>query len=119
MNKKIVGLLEKITIIGKHTKKEVVARIDTGATKGSIDKDIAAELSLGPVVKTKLIKSAHGHSFRPLINVNIIIAGKKMRAHFTLADRTHMRYKMLIGQNVLKKGFLIDPGKNILTGEKQ
>ena len=112
-NKKIIGLIEKVTVLGKNNKKkELLARIDTGATKSSIDKSIAAELELGPIIKTKLIKSAHGHSFRPLVNVNIVLANKKMKAHFTLADRSHMKYKALIGQNILKKGFLIDPLKN-------
>ena len=32
-----------------------------------------------------------------------------MEAECTVADRSHMKYKMLIGQNVLKKGFIIDP----------
>jgi hypothetical protein len=111
-DKTIIGLIEKIEVIGKKRKKiELLARIDTGATKSSIDKKIAMELELGPVIKTKLIKSAHGHSFRPVINVNIVMEGKKMRGEFSLADRKHMKYKVLLGQNILRNGFLIDPMK--------
>jgi hypothetical protein len=28
-----------------------------------------------------------------------------------VADRSHLKYKILIGQNILKKGFIIDPQK--------
>ena len=38
--------------------------------------------------------------------------GLVIEAEFTLADRAHMNYPLLIGQNILKKGnFLIDPNK--------
>jgi hypothetical protein len=108
----VLGLTETITVLGKANHKvKLIGRIDTGATKSSLDGSIAKELSLGPVVKTKLFRSAHGHSFRPMINVNIIVAGKKLRSQFSIADRNHMKYRILIGQNILKKGFLIDPLK--------
>ena len=35
-----------------------------------------------------------------------------IHAKFTIANRTQLSYPMLIGRNVLKKGFLIDPNKN-------
>ena len=80
----IIGLTEKVTITGKNKKKTLTARIDTGATKSSIDARLAASLQLGPVIKTKLVKSAHGNSLRPVIEVEIklakkIITGKKAR----------------------------------------
>jgi len=109
--KTIVGLSHKITIIGKKKSKLIVARIDTGATKGSIDSKLASSLKLGPVIKTKLVKSAHGNEIRPVISAEIKIKDKKIKADFTLADRSHLKYSVLIGQNVLKKGFIIDPSK--------
>lgn len=109
---KIIGLTEKVTLFGKDGKKKrLVARIDTGATKSSMDARLAASLQLGPVIKTKLVKSAQGKSLRPVIEATIQVAGKKIKQEFTLADRLHMKYHMLIGQNILKKGFLIDPRK--------
>jgi len=110
--KTIVGLTEKVTIIGPKGKgKRVVARIDTGATKSSVDAKLAAELALGPIIKTKLIKSASGNKMRPVLKAEIKIAKKKLKEEFTVADRSHLRYKVLVGQNILKKGFLIDPTK--------
>ena len=89
--------------------KEVEAKIDTGASKSSIDLKLASKLKLGPVIKSKMIKSAHGNKMRPVIEAEIILAGKGMKSEFTLADRTHMKYDALIGINTLKHGFLVDP----------
>jgi hypothetical protein len=109
----VIGLADKVTIFGKKKRKRLMAKIDTGATKSSMDVKLAAELKLGPVIKSKLVKSAHGSKIRPVINAQVKVADKKVKAEFTLADRTHMKYRCLIGQNVLKEGFLIDPLKPI------
>jgi len=107
----VIGLAEKVNIQYSGGKKNVVAKIDTGATKSSIDTNLAAELRLGPVIKSKLVKSAHGSKLRPIIEATIELAGKRIKSEFTLADRAHMKYRILIGQNILKDGFLIDPTK--------
>lgn len=109
----IVGLTEKVIVKSNDHKKELIARIDTGATKSSIDLTLASELRLGPVVDSRLIKSAHGVKLRPVVKVDVVIGGRTLRAKFTLADRLHMTYLVLIGQNILKKGFLIDPVKYV------
>ena len=107
----VIRLAEKVNVCCNGTRKNVISKIDTGATKSSIDTNLAAELKLGPVIKSKLVKSAHGSKLRPIIEATIELAGKKIKSEFTLADRTHMKYKILIGQNILKYGFLIDPQK--------
>ena len=109
--KVVIGLAEKVTVQYDKGSKNVIAKIDTGATKSSIDTSLAAELRLGPVIKSKLIKSAHGSKLRPIIEATIELAGKKIKSEFTLADRAHMKFRILIGQNILKDGFLIDPNK--------
>ncbi|MBI5389625.1 ATP-dependent zinc protease [Candidatus Woesearchaeota archaeon] len=107
----IVGLVERVTLQTPTITKEVIARIDTGATKSSIDTTLATELHLGPILQTRIIKSASGKSTRPILEATLTIAGKKLTAEFTVADRSHMKYTVLIGQNILSKGFLIDPDK--------
>ena len=107
----VIGLAEKVSVKYEKGGKSVVAKIDTGATKSSIDTNLAAELKLGPVIKSKLVKSAHGSKLRPIIEAEIELAGKKIKSEFTLADRAHMKYRILVGQNILKDGFLIDPTK--------
>jgi hypothetical protein len=111
VNKITVGLTARVVLFGKKGKKEVIARIDTGATKSSIDKELAEELDLGPSLGHARVKSAHGTRYRPLLTADIMLAGELMHAEFNIAEREHMKYKILIGQNILKKGFLIDPSK--------
>jgi len=102
----IVGLTETVSLISKNGEiKQVMAKIDTGATRSSIDIKLATKLQLGPVIKSKIVKSASGNKLRPVIEGGVVLAGKKIESEFTLADRTHMKYAVLIGVNVLKKNF--------------
>ena len=108
----IVGLTENVSFKSNNeADKEVEAKIDTGATRSSIDIKLASQLNLGPVIKSKIVKSAHGNKLRPVIEAEITLAEKKIKSEFTLADRTHMKYAVLIGVNVLKHGFLVDPSE--------
>jgi hypothetical protein len=116
MDRIILGLTEPITIRNGEKEINLVARIDTGATSSSIHSELAKKLNLGPVVRTKLVKSASGVETRPIMKANLILKDLNLEEEFTLADRSHMTYQVLIGQNILKKGnFLIDP----LKGGKQ
>jgi hypothetical protein len=111
-NRAVIGFVESVQIVGNNNlKKQLNARIDTGAEKSSLDARLAAELHLGPIIKRKLINSAHGKMVRPVMEATISISGKKIKSEFTIADRSHMKYKVLVGQNILKEGFLIDPLK--------
>lgn len=112
--KTVVGLVEPVTIASASGKKvEVLARIDSGATMSSIDVKLAAELSLGPILKTKIIKSASGKNLRPVVAAELVLADQEFKTDFSIADRADMKYQVLIGQNILKRGFLIDPAKEI------
>ena len=111
MNKTIIGLTEHVTVAGLTGQKQVVARIDTGASRSSIDAGLAKELESGPAFKQSLVRSVHGSSTRHVVRMKLVVAGREFTASFGLADRAHMKYKVLIGRNVLRKGFLIDTGK--------
>lgn len=111
-DKIIVGLTEPAEVIGNNGEKiQVTVRIDSGATFSSIDADLAKKLEYGPVIKHKIVKSASGVKRRPVVKAQIKIEGKIFDTEMTTADRSHMTYPVLIGQNILKKGFLIDPNK--------
>ena len=112
--KTVVGLVEPVKVTGPTGKsKEILARVDSGATKSSIDVRLAAALSLGPILKAKLVKSASGKSLRAVVEAKIALADDEFKSDFTIADRADMKYRVLIGQNILKKGFLIDPAKEV------
>jgi len=111
--KTVIGLTEPIIIFTKSGEKRTInAKIDTGASKSSVDLSLARELKLGPIIRSKLIKSAQGNQIRPVIEADIELAGKRRIEEFTIADRWHMKYRVLVGQNILKHGYLIDPSKH-------
>ncbi|MDP3990637.1 MAG: RimK/LysX family protein [archaeon] len=108
----ILGLIESVTILSDNSKQKLLARIDTGATSSSIDKELAEKLSLGPGHRLTTIRSATGTEKREIVKIKVLLNGKVIEGEFSIADRAHMTYSVLIGQNVLKKGqFLIDPLK--------
>lgn len=108
----ILGLIEQVTILVDSFNHKLLARIDTGATSSSIDKELVEELGLGPGHRLTTVRSAAGTEKREIIKIKILLNGKIIEEEFSIADRTHMTYSVLIGQNILKKGeFLIDPLK--------
>ncbi len=114
MERVILGLTEQVIVIGNNSEEEkVTARIDTGATASSIDSSLAKKLELKQIERFKIVKSASGIKRRPIVKVKIKMNGSMIEDEFTLADRSHMTYPILIGQNILKKGnFLVDPNKS-------
>ncbi len=112
MDKIVLSASEKVEIESDvGIKKKLQARIDTGARMCSIDISEAAELELGPVIRKKEVNSASGKTVRPVVKGWVNIKGKKIHTDFTLIDRSHMSHPVLIGRNVLKKGFLVDVSK--------
>ncbi|MDD5254342.1 MAG: RimK/LysX family protein [Candidatus Nanoarchaeia archaeon] len=110
MEKAIIGLIEDIKIISNNKGELFKAKIDTGADTSSLDLSIATRLNL-KLVGMASIKSAAGKSKRGKVTARIILAEKEMDAEFTIADRSDMNFPVLIGKNILTKGFLIDPTK--------
>ncbi len=107
MDINVIGLVEKI----KVNNKVIEARIDTGAKYSSISKELVNELPLQPLNKTIIIRSSNGKEKRKMVKGTIILSNKQVDAQFTVTDRSKMRYKILIGQDVLTQGFIIDPRK--------
>lgn len=107
--KTVLGATESVKI--RSINKSIRARIDTGAATCSIHHDIVEKYKLGPVVGKKKIRNAHGQAFRPVIKLPIKIAGRLLDVKFTVADRSEMKFNMLIGRNVLKKKFVVDVAK--------
>jgi hypothetical protein len=113
--KTVVGFREHVTLLGAKKSRKVLARVDTGATRTSIDTKLAKSLGLGPVVRYKRVKSAHGTSMRGLVVARIRIQDRTFKVYCALADRKHMKYAVLIGRNILKRGFVIDSAKKTVN----
>lgn len=88
--------------------KEVMAKLDTGAYRSSIDKRLARELGLTINEEKVFVKSASGKAYRPTTKLTFNLAGKKIVSTVSVADRSHLVFPMIIGRIDLQ-GFLIKP----------
>jgi hypothetical protein len=107
-SKRVVGAVEEVVLRSPNGERKVLARIDTGAKLSSLDAKIAEELGLTDATRTQKIRSSHGRSERPVVNVKVVVGGVEHLSEFTVIDRSHMKYQVLIGRNVLENGFLVD-----------
>lgn len=108
------------------------ARIDTGAYRTAVHVDRIEPLGGDPewirfetrdrhgqlhtvearVVRYVTVTSSFGHKQqRPLIRTRLCLAGQEFETVVTLADRSAMRFPMLIGRLALEGRFLIDPAQ--------
>ena len=64
------------------------------------------------MTKKHTIISSHGKGTRPVVKAHLEIQGRKINANFNIVSRLNLKYKVLIGRNILKRGFLVDPSKH-------
>lgn len=123
--KNLVGHAEEISFpeLGLF---DVPARIDTGARTSAVSVSEAAlqegrlkvVFSVNPANKEACyfdefekitVTNSTGHvQERFKVSLQVTIRGKKIRAGFTLADRSTQVYPVLIGRNVLRGKFVVD-----------
>jgi hypothetical protein len=127
---KVIGRLERVDL-PEWELFNLKAKIDTGANTSSLHchqirikecNSVVAFKLLDPshvdyndrflempVYKVKNVKSSNGVSEKRIIVKTIImLAGAKIKAQFSLTDRSEMRYPVLIGRKLLKGRFLVD-----------
>lgn len=104
-----IGFVETVTL---ENGKKYKAKIDTGADSSSIDESLIKEIGARKIVSHKIIRSALGRSRRPTMMIEIQLQDKKFYEKFSISNRENLKYKILIGKDILKKeGFLVDPLK--------
>ena len=110
----ILNALEKVKIKDAQKKKTwVKAKIDTGAWRTAIDKELAEKLGLlgeDNILGETFCYSALGGEKRPLIKLRIFINGAKIDSLASVTDRGSVRYPLVIGRRDLR-GFLVRPRK--------
>lgn len=140
-HKMTIGQVENFTLVREN--RSFDARIDTGATTSSLgvfnivrferDGDKWVKFTLDPDIKAKgntvfeyplshIVEITNpGHkatTIRPVIKMKISLAGKNYISEFTLNDRSHMTYKLLIGREFLRDRAVVDVShKFLMKGE--
>lgn len=105
-------LLQKSVVLkqGKHRVVEVRGKVDTGAYRSSIDRNLAEKLGLlntDKILYYRHYKSSLGkHKDRPVVGVTFWLVGRKVITAVNVADRDKLRTKFLLGRKDLE-GFLI------------
>jgi len=96
-------------IIPKRRKVEVLAKIDTGAWRSSIDKTFAENnglLNKTNILWSKVFKSSLGAEERPVINISYILAGRRINTMASVSNRKGLKKIFIIGRRDLQ-GFLV------------
>ncbi len=109
--KKVLGLVELVTVIGSKGAVTKKALLDTGATRSSVDVRVAAKAGIGPIVGSVKVKSKtapEGFIRRAVAKAKFEIRGIRMPVEVSLEDRKNMPYKVLVGRDIIHSNFLID-----------
>ncbi|OGD62943.1 hypothetical protein A2160_04220 [Candidatus Beckwithbacteria bacterium RBG_13_42_9] len=115
--KVVVENIEEIKIrLSKKKRVPVLAKIDTGAYRSSIDKNLA--VSLGLLTQDNILWmgkyfSGLGKERRPIIGITFFLKGRKIRTAASVSNREKMKTKFLIGRRDLE-GFFVNPAKEKL-----
>jgi len=99
----------KVVVPGKKKRVEVMAKIDTGAWRSSIDKSFAEKnglLSEGNILWTKVFKSSLGSEERSVINFSFFLAGTRINTVASVSNRKGLKKVCIIGRRDLQ-GFLV------------
>jgi len=110
----ILGVHETVEIFDHEGQPHSVAtKIDTGAWRTTIDELLARKhgLHTKTVHEEKVpVRGALGKQKRPIIELTIKLRDRLIKTQAFIADRSHMKYNMIIGRRDLKV-FLGDPYK--------
>ena len=65
----------------------------------------------------RVVRSSSGHSEeRIVVLIELALAGRTIVAETTLSNRDQMGFRMLVGREALRQGFVVDPGRSFLAG---
>ena len=75
---------------------------------------VAAECA---VHDRRVVRSSSGHTEeRIVVLLDLVLGGRPVRAETTLTNRDQMGFRMLVGREALRQGFVVDPARSFLGG---
>ncbi|MBT1669461.1 RimK/LysX family protein [Curtobacterium flaccumfaciens pv. flaccumfaciens] len=65
----------------------------------------------------RIVRSSTGHTQeRIVVRTRIALAGQVVESEVTLSNRDQMGFRMLVGREALRQGFLVDPARSFMAG---
>jgi len=81
------------------------------------DSDLDAVVVERPVHDRRTVRSSSGHSEdRLVVLMDVSLCGRTVPAQITLTSRDEMVFRMLIGREALRQGYVVDPAASYLGG---
>ena len=108
---KTISVWEEIKIIGTLGNVKTYAKIDTGAWRTSVDKELARSLGLlknDNILWTRKIRTSMGHEERQVVKFVFMLAGRRIETLASISTRSHLRVPVIVGRRDLV-GFNISP----------
>src|SRR5437773_4528412 len=98
-----IGVVEEVTLRGSKGDIRVLARIDTGATRTSLDTDLAARAGLGPVFDRVRVRAAAAHEpeERDVVDARVVIGGRAFEGAVAIRGWKGRRYRMSWGRGLV------------------
>jgi len=75
------------------------------------------EMRTQEFVEKKIRSSFGDYEFRYQVKLDILVMGKKFKASFTLSNREHMKFPVLLGKRFLKNKFIVDVSRKDISKE--
>jgi len=112
---RVLSVIEPITIVSGNARREYRAKLDTGAYRTSLDTSVIEDLKLPLLTRKFKTISATGREVRQGVKVNMILAGRRITTIASVAERSHLKFPIIIGRRDLR-GFYVNPA---ITAEKE
>jgi hypothetical protein len=65
----------------------------------------------------RVVRSSSGHAQeRYVVLMDVVLMGRTIAAEVTLSNRDEMGFRMLVGREALRQGFVVDPALSFVGG---
>jgi hypothetical protein len=118
----VIGGIEEVILLPWGVR--LPARIDTGAAKSSLDarelkvQDDMVEFKLPkkhgdlqlrlPIIEWRHVRTPEGLEPRPIVELEICLGSKRIRTEVNLANRSMVKYPLILGRNFLREDYIVD-----------